>query len=86
MNFSVQAKSLAILYDRFLSMNKVNQQIRARKSQYMAMKLLLDKHELDLCCYIGFTSLIDLNFEQSLSREEIIYYSFSKSSLKKILK
>ena len=52
----------------------------------MAMKLLLDKHELDLCCYIGFTSLIDLNFEQSLSREEIIYYSFSKSSLKKILK
>ena len=37
------------------------------------MNVLLDKLELDLCFWIGFTSLIDLNFEQNLSRKDIIY-------------
>ena len=73
MNFSVQVKSLAISYDCFLNINKVNQHIKPRESCPVAMNVLLDKLELDLCFWIGFTSLIDLNFEQNLSRKDIIY-------------
>ena len=47
-----------------LSMNKVNQQIRLRKSFKIGMKVQLEKSEFDLHFYFGlcFASVGDLGF------------------------